>query len=77
MLRNAHFGMNASQTSKYFSMTPPYFEESVSAWPRAHPIPEGNPIFMIRENSNTAGEAGAEEGPPNVGGEDNDGDAFF
>jgi len=52
LLRNAHCSMNASQTSEYFSWTPSFFEEWVSAGPRAYSIPENNPIFTVRENSN-------------------------
>jgi hypothetical protein len=41
ILRNAHNTMNGSQTSLYFGLNPPSFEEWVSQGPRAHPIPEG------------------------------------
>jgi len=77
LLRNAHCSMNASQTSEYFSLKPPSFEDWVSAGPRAYPIPEDNPIFMVRENPNTTREVGAEEGPPNNGGEDYVGNVYW
>jgi hypothetical protein len=40
ILRNAHSAMNGSQTSQYFRMSAPPFEDWVSQGPRAHPIPE-------------------------------------
>jgi hypothetical protein len=39
LLRNAHNTMNGSQTSAYFNMSPPTFEEWVSQGPRAKPLP--------------------------------------
>jgi hypothetical protein len=40
LLRNAHTTMNGNQTSIYFRMDPPSFEEWVAQGPRAHPIPD-------------------------------------
>jgi hypothetical protein len=39
LFRNAHNCMNGSQTSRYFRMNPPSFEEWVSLGPKAHPLP--------------------------------------
>jgi len=72
LLRSAYCSMNASQTSEYFSLKPPSFEDWVSAGPRAYPIPEDNSIFMVRENPSTT-----REGPPNNGGEDYGGDVYW
>ena len=39
LLRNAHNTMNGSQTSQYFGLLPPSFEDWVSQGPNARPLP--------------------------------------
>jgi hypothetical protein len=44
LLRNAHVTMNGCQSSAYFSLQPPTFEDWTAAGPQAFPLPD-NLIF--------------------------------